>query len=149
MDRDTRANGAISAIGGATSWYPCSWRSRSTGPGFSESAGRGFEPHPPTSLVSSTNALTCDDAMFMVLRLASGMQVCAIASVSMRPGVANTRPNQSSRGTPEICTEASDPPMNSSASVFATWRSASRSVWTYGFELNATRLTHVLAPGPG
>jgi hypothetical protein len=87
--------------------------------------------------------------MFMVLRLASGMQVCAIASVSMRPGVANTRPNQSSRGTPEICTEASDPPMISSASVFATWRSASRSVWTYRFELNATRLTHVLAPGPG
>jgi len=87
--------------------------------------------------------------MFMVLRLASGMQVCAIASVSMRPGVANTRPNQSSRGMPEICTEASDPPMISSASVFATWRSASRSVWTYRFELNATGLTHVLAPGPG
>ncbi len=34
--------------------------------------------------------------------------------------------------------EASDPPMISSARVLATWRSASSSVWTYCFMVNAT-----------
>ena len=37
-----------------------------------------------------------------------------------------------------ISAEASAPPMISSASVFATWRSASRSVCTYCFMVNAT-----------
>ena len=34
--------------------------------------------------------------------------------------------------------DASEPPMISSARVFATWRSASRSVCTYCFMVNAT-----------
>src|SRR5262249_914764 len=43
-----------------------------------------------------------------------------------------------SRTAPVMPTEASKPPRISSASVFATWRSASRSVWTYCFIVNAT-----------
>jgi hypothetical protein len=39
---------------------------------------------------------------------------------------------------PVMSTDASDPPMISSASVVATWRSASRSLWTYCFIVNAT-----------
>src|SRR5215470_19731303 len=37
-----------------------------------------------------------------------------------------------------MSTEASDPPMISSASAVATWRSTSRSLWTYCFIVNAT-----------
>jgi hypothetical protein len=37
-----------------------------------------------------------------------------------------------------IASEASEPPMISCASVLATWRSASRSAWTYCFMVNAT-----------
>jgi hypothetical protein len=38
-----------------------------------------------------------------------------------------------------ISVEASEPPMISCASVLATWRPASRSVWTYCFMVNATQ----------
>jgi hypothetical protein len=34
--------------------------------------------------------------------------------------------------------DVSEPPIISSASVLATWRSASKSVWTYCFMVNAT-----------
>jgi hypothetical protein len=39
--------------------------------------------------------LTCDDAMFKGALSRLGYAGCAAASVSMRPGVANTRPSQS------------------------------------------------------
>ena len=37
-----------------------------------------------------------------------------------------------------MSTETSEPPMISSASVFATWRSVAKSVCTYCFIVNAT-----------